>query len=253
MLGFRKETPPSIIERETFAEEKWFKAFYEGNSLIPFTGEGIELCLAIETIHKEENIDWHKFSDSVLSPKQLKFLADAMNAQHKHKGILVSTPEQAGEFKEKFASKPRIVDDERLQGLWEAYKYHFFRMIVQYIFQNEFEFFAKNKGEQAAQIEQFFKNSKKNGARISDLKKALGVISKSLYSPAVQALLREYREEFRKPDFFIQDSVRMKWLQDKQPTLKAMIMADLDGAFEGSVPEDIKFFVQVIGWTPPFD
>ena len=244
MFNLKREAPLSIIEKPVFAKEEWFKAFYEGNSLIPLTDEGIDLCSIINVILDEKEMNWQDFARSELSPRQIKFLGDEMSVQHNNKGVAVSTEEKA----ETFNTPTRIIDSQRFKDLWETTKYRILRMLTQYIFDGARV--AKNQAVQVVEIEKFFNNVRKNKKRIVQLRKALSTMIESLYGAPIMNLLREYREGFRinKPG-----EQRAKWGNFYKPKFQEILVADLEKTFENNLPKDIKNFVFRIGWTEPFD
>ncbi len=241
MFG-RKEGPPSIIEREVFAEEEWFRAFYEGNSLIPLADEGISLCTIATIILEDPNIDWWKFIHSELSPKQISRLGNAMSAQHKHKGVAISNQAQS----ETFTTQPRIIEKARFEQLWGSVTLGTITELLQYILDKNS---VRREPEMIKQIEKFFGDIDRNGARIEQFKKALAVIKTNLYESPIKDILTEYREGFRTD---VQAN-RRKWTDVYLPRLKETLIDALTKSFNGNLPLDIKNFVNRLGWHEPFD
>ncbi len=225
----KPETVLSEIEGENFAKELWFDAYYKGNSLIPQTEEGMRFCLAIATINEDPNMDWQKFRTCNLSLEQVTFLGRAMSDQHRTRGIHVSVPERI----QVFPNKPKIVNPERLQDLWQAAKSVTLTMLGRYI-----TGYASDVESSIDSIEYFFKDPK-NTEGVERLKKILDVIKKCFNKPETQDILKRYRNEFNQKDR-PQTGKNFDWENHYKSEFTGAIERDIREAFNGILPEHLN-------------
>ncbi len=233
-----------IKEEEKFVKEKWFKAYYRGNALIPQAGVGIALSLFISTI-EDKNIDWDEFFNSQLSPEQISFLGNAMSVMHNHKGIQYSNAEKA----KIFTHAPKIIHRDSLQRLWEKSKLEVLITLISFIREKNFYFFqhrefipdARGNDEKPGHINEIldFFNSPKNIEKIKNLNTALTVIKTSFEEESMRALLDEYRNEFNKKPTIRSSKIWEKYGYKKK--FEKIIFTEIKSAFGGNYPKYIKY------------
>lgn len=213
-------------EPEPRFKEEWFKAFYKGVSLVPQTGEGIRLSLAIATIVDNPDTNWEEFAEAELSKAQVNFLITQMHAQHRNKDIV---PYLTQESEEEVA--------QRIRGLVSVYKASTLQMLSRYIFATNIN---EKVGFTATVVNNFIKNPD-NKDKVAELRKILAIIKDVLDSPEMKKILDAYRAGMRggglnhwylnyRPKFIesIENKVREEFQGKLPPNLNYILAEDLE-------------------------
>ena len=120
---------PKTQEQAPTVDDRWLKAYLEGNMRFPQSDFGIELFL-IYGLFEDPNPDIKRFVESKLNPQQIQLLKDAMNAAHAHRNIPISSTDQIKKTTKRieretgktYNPKNFQVDDERLEMLWTGFR-----------------------------------------------------------------------------------------------------------------------------------
>ncbi|HSR89393.1 MAG TPA: hypothetical protein VLK22_03315 [Candidatus Udaeobacter sp.] len=176
-----------------YAKPEWFKAYYEGNSIIPQTGEGMVICL-LEAALKDQEIDWEEFYRSKLSPEQIERLGTMMSRMHSAKNIHITTESNLHLFAQQGKNNTRTVDTSRLQRLWSAAVGLVFDNVASYM-----KFVRCRTVDPHDKVEQratdFFADQR-NKDNIELFKVGISAVYTSLQEPKVRELLQQYRDGF---------------------------------------------------------
>lgn len=187
------------IRENPHAKDSWFKAEIKGNSLIPQVGLGINLFL-LASLLNEDPADWHAFFDSKLSPEQVDYMGNMMNALHHAKNINVSTEKGKVKFPDDAFSEhnissghARVITEERLQELWEDNIKDVEGSLRKYIRSLPI---PSHESRMAKEVLIAFFQKEKNGRYLEELKRIVHTAKEAIEGEEGKELAKQYRAEF---------------------------------------------------------
>ena len=199
-----EETPEMNTERDV--KNEWYKAWLEGNALLPQTELGYYASF-LNTLTADPNLNWQVLLASRLSPDQIADIGKRMSNMHAARNIRATTETHRSLFAKEqngdstaIIPQLKIVGEERLQEVWNEVAYGAAQIIEATAIQQGVPFPKRDAGaytEKTMEAMNVFWHTPEHTYLREQIQRIVHSIYETLLSSRGKALARDYKNEFQ--------------------------------------------------------